>query len=54
MTKTEFYYHTNTEEVELAWEDYLSLGEFGSGEDFVNPDTDERFWEFVEELSEQE
>jgi len=53
MSNLEKYYYLNQEEVELAWEDYLMLGEWGSGDDFVNPNTEERFWEFVEELSEK-
>ena len=42
-----YYYETNQDLVESAWEEFLSEGEFGSGEDFVNPDNEETFWEFV-------
>lgn len=52
MTKAELYYHNNQEVIELQWEDYISLGEWGSGKDFINPDTEKHFWEFVEEMME--
>jgi hypothetical protein len=46
----ELFYDKNQCEIEDRWAIYLSEGEFGSGEDYVNPDTEERFWEFVEDL----
>lgn len=44
------FYEINQEHLEEMWAQYLSENEFGSGEDYVNPDTDVHFWEFVETM----
>jgi len=44
----ETYYRDNQDELDAEWEDYLSYGEWGSGEDQIKI-TNEMFWEFIEE-----
>ena len=49
MTKLELFYNNNQDELESRWAEYLSEGEWGSGEDRLVP-TDEWFWEWVGEI----
>jgi hypothetical protein len=49
MTKLELFYDNNMDELESRWAEYLSEGEWGSGEDRMFPD-DECFWEWVEQI----
>jgi hypothetical protein len=49
--EVENFYNENQDMIETAWEDHLSFGEFGSGEDRINI-TDDMFWEFVEDYCE--
>lgn len=46
--KLDAFYTNNQDQLEGAWEDYISEGEWGSGEDKINI-TDGMFWEFVED-----
>ena len=51
-TKLENFYNQNQTEVEIAWAEHLSEGEFGSGEDTIKI-TDDMFWEFVEDFQDK-
>lgn len=48
MTKLEEYYDDNQKRLDDLWQDHISFGEWGSGEDAIVI-TDKMFWQFVEE-----
>lgn len=47
------FYRDNQSFIDDAWSEYLSFGEWGSGEDRIEI-TDDMFWEFVEEIMDKE
>lgn len=42
------YYNENDEELDLAFEEFLLENDWGSGEDKINAQNAEIFWEFVQ------
>lgn len=53
MSKYELYYYYNQDLIELAWEDHLLLGGSEFDEDFINSETEEHFWQFVQNFVEE-
>lgn len=52
MKSLEQFYNDNQTEIETMWAEYLSYGEFGSGEDRIKI-TDDMFWEFVQDVQDK-